>query len=301
MRNGDKTKVEPGRDLQELVLKRTASLTKEIKRLKRDLNKLQLAEEVLHDHEEKYRIHFSLSDDVMFSYDNRFTVLSVSPNVERLLGYKPEELVGKRFQELGVLHPDYLEEALDNALHVLSGKVVTSSIYEFVAKDGTRKFGEVSGVPLVRGGRVVEVITVGRDITGHIRKEKTLREGMETLRALLNASLNSLILLDSAGIVLDLNRVAAERLRKSAAEVLGTSIFDHLPDDVRKRRRIYFEEVVGSGRPVRFVDERRGKSFCLSLHPVHDVQGKVAGVAVYAQDLAEPRRKATHKHVPGGK
>ncbi|MCK7469352.1 MAG: hypothetical protein MZU95_00040 [Desulfomicrobium escambiense] len=43
-------------------------------------------EESLREVAEKYRMHFSLANDVMFSYDNQFRVLSVSPNVERVLG-----------------------------------------------------------------------------------------------------------------------------------------------------------------------------------------------------------------------
>ena len=149
--------------------------------------KQKKVEEALREGEEKYLIHFSLANDVMFSYDNQFRILSVSPNVERVLGYKPEELVGGTFHDLHVLHPDYMELAFNNALKVLSGKTVYSSIYEFIAKDGARRFGEVSGVPLMRDGKVVAVITVARDITKRMEMEKSLQESEERYRITLQS------------------------------------------------------------------------------------------------------------------
>jgi two-component system, cell cycle sensor histidine kinase and response regulator CckA len=144
-------------------------------------------EESLREGAEKYRMHFSLANDVMFSYDDQFRILSVSPNVERVLGYKPEELIGGTFQGLHVLHPDYMELAFSNALKVLSGNTVYSSIYAFITKDGSRKFGEVSGVPVIRDGKVVEVITVARDITKRMDMEKSLQESEERYRITLQS------------------------------------------------------------------------------------------------------------------
>jgi PAS domain S-box-containing protein len=141
--------------------------------------KSKVAEETLRESEERYRIHFSLTNDVMFSFDRQLTVLSVSSNVERVLGYKPEELIGKTIAEANLLHPDDVQEAVDNAQHVLAGGVTLSSIFQFVAKSGDIVIGEVSGIPLSRDGRVVEIINVARDITKRITTENSLRESSE--------------------------------------------------------------------------------------------------------------------------
>ncbi len=174
-------------DLEGLVKNRTAELMKANEQLKKEIQERKQVEESLRESTEKYRIHFSLANDVMFSYDNLFRVLSVSPNVERLLGYKPEELVGRTFQDLNVLHPDYMDEAVDNAMHVLSGETIYSSIYEFITKDGTRKFGEVSGVPLIRDGQVVGVISVARDVTERIEMANSIQESEERYRITLQS------------------------------------------------------------------------------------------------------------------
>jgi len=141
--------------------------------------KSRAAEVALRESEERYRIHFSLTNDVMFSFDRQLTILSVSSNVERVLGYKPEELNGKTIAEANLLHADSMQEAVDKAHHVLAGEVYLSSILQFMTKNGDIVIGEVSGIPLSRDGQVVEVINVARDITKRVNTENSLRESSE--------------------------------------------------------------------------------------------------------------------------
>ena len=253
------------------------------------LDELDLARRTIAESEEKYRAHFSLSNDVMFHWDNQFRVTGVSPNVQRILGYRPEELVGRHFHELNVLDPADRGEALENAMHLLSGKKVYSSIFRFITKDGASKFGELSEVPIIRDGKVVEMICVAREITERIETLEALREREETAQALLNACTNSLILLDPSGTVLALNDTAARILGKTVKEIVRTPIADHVTRDVIIRRKPYFDQVISSGKPVRFTDEDQGRSFALSLFPAKDSQGKVIRIAVYEQEIIIPK------------
>jgi two-component system cell cycle sensor histidine kinase/response regulator CckA len=137
------------------------------------------AEEALRESEERYRLHFENVNDVIFSVDPELRVLSVSPSVERYLGYRPEELIGKAFRDLGLLAAEYLETAFSNTMRVLAGERISSSVYEFIAKDGTRKLGEVSGAPLIRDDKVVGVVSVARDVTERKRLEAQLRQAQK--------------------------------------------------------------------------------------------------------------------------
>jgi PAS domain S-box-containing protein len=271
--------------LDDLVRERTAELRAVNELLTREFEEYKRIEAALHEHEGLYRIHFSLSNDVMFHWDNQFRVKSVSPNVERILGYKPEELVGRQFHELNVLDPADLEEAFENATLLLSGGKVYSSIFRFIAKDGAQKFGELREVPIIRDGKVVEVISVAREITERIEVLESMREREETAQALLNACTDSLILMDPSGTVLALNNTAARILGKTVKEILHSPITDHIAKDVITRRKPYFDKVVSSGNPLRFTDEDLGRSFAISLFPAKDSQGKVIRIAVYGQEI----------------
>lgn len=149
--------------------------------------KSKTAEEALRESEERYRSHFSLANDVMFILDQQLTIRSVSSNVERVLGYKPEELAGKTIAEANLLHADDVQEATDNTQRVLAGEVSPSSIFRFMTPNGDIVIGEVSSIPLHRDGQIVEVITVARDITTRINTENSLRESSERYLLILDS------------------------------------------------------------------------------------------------------------------
>ncbi len=141
-----------------------------------DITERKRMEEALRESEARYRLHFENVSDIIYSLDSEFRILDVSPSVERVLGYKPEELIGKSFQELNVLASEYLGQAFSDTMCVLAGERITSAVYQFIAQDGTKRWGEVSGAPLVRDGQVVALVSVARDITERKRIEKQLHQ-----------------------------------------------------------------------------------------------------------------------------
>jgi len=181
--------------LEEEVRERTLELLKANAQLQIEIEERREAEKRLRETEDKYSIHFSLSDDVMFSWDNQFRVTSVSPNLERVLGYKPEEVVGKSFDEIEAINPEDKIEALENAMQLLSGKQVYSSIYRFITKDGKTKFGDLSEVPITHEGQIMGMVSVGRDITKHIELKNSLQESEERYRITLQSMPDAVIIM----------------------------------------------------------------------------------------------------------
>ncbi|MBU2609460.1 MAG: PAS domain S-box protein [Pseudomonadota bacterium] len=169
----------------------------------------KLVEDTLRANEEEYRIHFENVSDVIFLYDREFRILSISPSVERVLGYKPGEFIGKSFPELNILPSEYLEKAFSDGMRVFAGEVVLSSIYEVIAKDGTRKYGEFSNAPILREGQVVAAVSVARDITGRKLAESHLKEQIAELQRWHEVTL------DREGRVLDLKREVNELLARA--------------------------------------------------------------------------------------
>ncbi len=139
------------------------------------------ADEMLRSERERYEQHFRDSTDVILSIGGGPRLLSVSPSVERLLGYTPEEIIGRPFDELNFIAPESLERFVNDSLSVLAGESTIPWEYVFIAKDGTRKVGEVSYTPLIKGGEIVGLVGVARDITERKRLEEERRKLNEEL------------------------------------------------------------------------------------------------------------------------
>ncbi len=142
----------------------------------------QILNDELRDSEHKYRLHFDQISDVICSLDRDFRIDTISPSVERLLGYTPRELLGARFTESGILATHHLESATSDALRIFSGEQIDSAVYELIATDGTTRYGEMSGAPIVEGEEIQGLIAVIRDITDRVRAEEALEQSLRRLK-----------------------------------------------------------------------------------------------------------------------
>ncbi|MCX6559389.1 MAG: PAS domain S-box protein [Candidatus Aminicenantes bacterium] len=147
------------------------------KKLEKKMLDLEIANQKWTALEEKYRLIFENMTDIIFRIDADFTISAVSPSVERVLGYGPQDFIGHPVSDLArVLGPDSFPRALDEIRSVFSGETISATTYRLIAKDGSIVAGEVSGAPMRREGVIVGVIAVARDITKRRQAEEDLRE-----------------------------------------------------------------------------------------------------------------------------
>jgi PAS domain S-box-containing protein len=128
-------------------------------------------------------------------------------------------------------------------------------------------------------------VEIGRDITEQRRAEEALKENEEMLRGLLNATTETIALIDAKGILLTANQAGAARLNTTVEETLGRCIYDVFPPDVARYRREQHLKVVRSGKPVHFVDTREGMIFDHNCHPIFNSRGEVDKVAIFTRDI----------------
>ncbi len=116
---------------------------------------------------------------------------------------------------------------------------------------------------------------------------RALFESEERLRAIFNASSDGVLLLVPDGQVLALNESAAMRRGKTPEELTGQNILDFIPGYVRNGRRQRYEEVVQTGQPMRFEEEREGRTYAIRLHPVRNEAGEIVQIASFSRDITE--------------
>ncbi|MBN1828020.1 MAG: PAS domain S-box protein, partial [Deltaproteobacteria bacterium] len=154
-------------------------------KLEKKMLDLEIANRELRISEEKYRLSFENVTDVVYTIDTDLKVLSVSPSIERVLGYSPQEFIGLPASDLGkILAPESLEQAIADISLVLRGETILATVYRFTARDGTVKYGEVSGSPMMHDGKIVGMISIARDITDRKLAEERLKESEKRYREL---------------------------------------------------------------------------------------------------------------------
>ena len=199
-----------------------------------DITDRKQAEEALRENEERYRLHFEHVGDVVYAIDNEPRVVDISPSVERILGYRPDEIVGKRLDELQLIPPEYLELTRSNTLRVLKGERVGPTEYEFIAKDGKRVFAEISAAPIIKDGGVVGGIDIGRDITERKSAELALEESERRYRTVVDESLAG-IYIHQDGRFKFVNERLSELSGYSREELLDRSYVDLIHPEDRER------------------------------------------------------------------
>lgn len=158
-----------------------------------DITDWKEAEQALRESEERYRLHFENISDVVYITDRNLRITDVSPSVMGLMGYSPEEIIGRGIAELDLIAPEYMETAIRNTKRVLDGNRSGPTEYQFITKDGSRKFGEISGSPLIKEGQVIAVISVARDITARKRIEAELEQYREHLEEMVGRRTGDLV------------------------------------------------------------------------------------------------------------
>ncbi len=122
------------------------------------------------------------------------------------------------------------------------------------------------------------------------QKAEALRNSEETNRVLLNAAPTSAFMIDTQGIVLAVNHIAAMRLGLAVEAIVGRPISEFSPPPVAELRRQKGIEAIRTGEPVFFEDTCEGRTFFTSVHPVCDERGQVIQLAVHSRDITEEKK-----------
>jgi PAS domain S-box-containing protein len=173
-------------ELERRVEDRTNQLKTANKELRKEILRHKETEELLRSSEERYRLLFENSFDVVFSLDLQGKFVSMSPSIERILGYRPEELIGRPVFELNLTPEKYRALMFTEIMRVFGGDSISSSEYEVFTKNGEVKVAQVSAAPIRKQGNVVGMIVISRDITLQKKAQEELRKAHDELEMRVN-------------------------------------------------------------------------------------------------------------------
>ncbi|MBI4334260.1 MAG: PAS domain S-box protein [Chloroflexi bacterium] len=142
-----------------------------------DITSLKRAEEALRHKDEDFKSLIENALDLIIIVDSDGAISYASPAIERLLGFKPEEYVGRDFRE--AVHPDDAPKVMK-----VSRGISPSTDIRVKHKDGSWRYFEGIVKKRLNNGRAAGVVINARDITERKRADEELRSSRQQLRDL---------------------------------------------------------------------------------------------------------------------
>ncbi len=249
------------------------------------------AEQSLRLSEEEYRNLLEHLNEVIYVVDTQGALKYVSPAVERISLYRPDEVVGLPF--FLFVHPDDLAGLQASFLRTLNGELKPSE-FRIVAKDGSARYVHTSSRPLHQDGELKGLIGVITDISSHKKAEDQRNRENALLSTLATHLPDAIYVKNREGQFIYANPAVARIMEIDRPEdLLGKTDMDFYPPEIAAVFRADEIELVRSGLPLLNKDERHfdksGNEIYISTTkvPFRDEGGNIIGLVGVGRDLTD--------------
>jgi PAS domain S-box-containing protein len=233
--------------LERRVEERTAELAQVNRALQEEIAERQQTVEALGHSEERFRSLAENASDIITILDVDGVLRYESPSVERILGYAPQEMVGKHSLEF--IHPDDTPAVLEAVERALQNPSVAHSVeLRCQHKDGSWRTLEAVGRTVLNDSAGEGLVINSRDITDRKRAEETLRNSEAFKTAILEAALDAIVTMDSEGRIIEFNPQAEKMFGYTRDEVMGRDLADAIvPPSLREGHRTGLRHYLATG------------------------------------------------------
>ncbi len=221
----------------------------------RDITERMRVEEKLRGSEEKFRSLLETTSDWVWEVDQDGRYTYASPRIRDLLGFEPEEVIGKTPFDL------MPSNEARRVAEWYGEKVKTGEPFSGLQNTNLHKSGrlvviETNAVPVLdKAGNLMGYRGIDRDITKRKRVEEELRKSEEHLRTVVGASKDAILAIGEDGLVTLFNPAAERMFGWSADEMLGGPLDRLLPEDNRADHQEYVDGYFRHGEPARAVGQ----------------------------------------------
>lgn len=260
----------------------------------RDITDRKNAEEALRQSEAKLQMITDNMIDLVAQTGVNGLVEYVSPSYKTVLGYSPEELIGRRID--GLLYPEDSETVRNAVIQSLKSRQTVTVQFRFRHKNGHYLWMEANGKFIYNDqGQAVKGIFSSRDISQRRAAENGLRESEEKYRSLVQESAAGYGLVDKEGKFILLNPALAKISGYSEQEALGHYFWDFIHPDQRELIKKFFQQRVqeGGASPVKELKilTKDGQTKYVIGRPILVYKaGKVVGQQIVVIDITEKRK-----------
>jgi len=246
-----------------------------------DITERKQAEAALQRSEAHFRFLVEQASDGIFIADAQGRYLDVNSAGAEMLGYTREEIL--QLTVADVVVPEEAPRVLDERIRMQEGRAVRNE-WKFRRKDGSFFPGEVSGKQLP-DGRLQGIL---RDISERRQAEEAMRQSEERFRVALKDSPITVFSHDPElryTWIYNPQLCWHEAIGKTDADIIGPKKAASLVDI---KRRV-LKEGVALREEVVIPHDGKNHAFDITVEPLFDAEGGIAGITGAAMDVARLR------------
>ena len=263
-----------------------------------DIQEQKNLEKDLAEKEAFYRLLLENATDMISVHEPDGRYKYVSPSCETLLGYEPEELIGK--DAYIFYHPEDLAVIRRSHTSVSGHADVPSTVrYRIRHKFDSFIWFETTSKSVYHPGtnEIKEIICISRDITDRKKTEELLAKSEERFRDVSEAAGEYVWEVDKEGKYTFITNRFNEILGYEAEEILGHTPFEFMPPEEADRVEAFFRDIVEKGTSFTHLEHRsicKGKEIIwqqVTGIPIRDKDGTMLGYRGTGLDITQ-RKKA---------
>jgi PAS domain S-box-containing protein len=259
--------------------------------ISRDITKHKQAELALRESEQRFRDIVEASADWVWEVDSADRYTYVSDSVRDLLGYTPEEILGKTPFDL---MPPGEAERVSAVFSVAKARRESFRDLDNVNlhKDGSVRHVQTTGTPVLgSSGELLGYRGIDKDMTEHKRAEDQLRK----LSLAVEQSPESIVITDLDGCIEYVNEAFTTASGYSAAEAIGQNPRILQSSKTPKETYESLWRTLGEGRSWKgeFYNRRKDGSEYVEfaiITPVRQADGQISHYVSVKEDVTEKHR-----------
>jgi PAS domain S-box-containing protein len=211
--------------------------------------------EILRQSEEHFRALIENAHDITCILDPLGVMTYQSPSLGRLLGWGPDEMIGRSTWQF--IHPDDVAHVVETMAAILAEPGTSKRVeYRFQRKDGEWRTVEAIGRTLSPDTAEHGLVANIRDITERRLAEKALQEREEHFRRLIENAHDITCILDPQGVMTYLSPSIQRVLGYAPEELVGRNSFDFIHVDDAEGVAAAIRAVVESPEGTGFAEYR---------------------------------------------
>lgn len=268
-----------------------------------DITDYKITENILSKTVARFQNLVEVTNDLIWEIDINGKYVYVSPQIYNILGYNPEEVIGKTIFDF------MLKEESDRVLNVFNKVIVSKDkINKFeiinLHKNGDKVYLEMNAIPVFDiNNNLIGYFGGNRDISERKKFIENLMKEKDLAENYLNVVGVMVLGLDSKKEVIVMNRKGAEILGYTKEEVIGKNWFDNfIPERLREEIKVVSDKLFkGEIAPVEYYENpiltKSGQERIIAWHNVvlRDDTGKIIAHLSSGDDITD--RKIAEKQI----